>query len=162
MFLGTAQLKEVAEKLPSEILESENFISMHAQVESFLEMTGPQDPEESSLPPQIVHDQHNQPDQTSLANQSSEGQDKSLEDNVHSPQVQEMQQNIEVTPRQRRSSISDIREGALQPSAESGSGSPKPAREVIEQFEPGVYVTLIQLSNGTKVFKRVKFRYFAR
>lgn len=27
-----------------------------------------------------------------------------------------------------------------------------------EQFEPGVYVTLVQLPNGTKVFKRVRFR----
>ncbi|KAJ0792979.1 putative brevis radix (BRX) domain-containing protein [Helianthus annuus] len=34
-------------------------------------------------------------------------------------------------------------------------------KEVIEQFEPGVYVTLIQLSNGTKIFKRVRFRYMA-
>ncbi|KAK9080768.1 hypothetical protein SSX86_000526 [Deinandra increscens subsp. villosa] len=30
-------------------------------------------------------------------------------------------------------------------------------KEVIEQFEPGVYVTLIQLSDGTKMFKRVRF-----
>lgn len=32
--------------------------------------------------------------------------------------------------------------------------------QLIEQFEPGVYVTLIQLKDGTKVFKRVRFRYF--
>jgi hypothetical protein len=31
--------------------------------------------------------------------------------------------------------------------------------QLIEQFEPGVYVTLIQLKDGTKVFKRVRFRY---
>jgi hypothetical protein len=30
--------------------------------------------------------------------------------------------------------------------------------QLIEQFEPGVYVTLIQLRDGTKVFKRVRFR----
>ncbi|KAG2600069.1 PH, RCC1 and FYVE domains-containing protein 1-like [Panicum virgatum] len=29
--------------------------------------------------------------------------------------------------------------------------------QLIEQFEPGVYVTLIQLKDGTKVFKRVRF-----
>uniref|UniRef100_A0A0D3GAE3 FYVE-type domain-containing protein n=1 Tax=Oryza barthii TaxID=65489 RepID=A0A0D3GAE3_9ORYZ len=29
--------------------------------------------------------------------------------------------------------------------------------QLIEQFEPGVYVTLIQLRDGTKVFKRVRF-----
>ena len=31
--------------------------------------------------------------------------------------------------------------------------------QLIEQFEPGVYVTLIQLKDGTKVFKLVRFRY---
>nr|CAB3464573.1 unnamed protein product [Digitaria exilis] len=30
--------------------------------------------------------------------------------------------------------------------------------QLIEQFEPGVYVTLIQLRDGTNVFKRVRFR----
>uniref|UniRef100_A0A0A9GZP7 BRX domain-containing protein n=1 Tax=Arundo donax TaxID=35708 RepID=A0A0A9GZP7_ARUDO len=29
--------------------------------------------------------------------------------------------------------------------------------QLIEQFEPGVYVTLIQLKDGTEVFKRVRF-----
>ncbi|KAL6840503.1 hypothetical protein ACP4OV_030313 [Aristida adscensionis] len=29
--------------------------------------------------------------------------------------------------------------------------------QLIEQFEPGVYVTLVQLKDGTKVFKRVRF-----
>lgn len=29
--------------------------------------------------------------------------------------------------------------------------------QLIEQFEPGVYVTLIQLKDGSKVFKRVRF-----
>ncbi|KAL3507632.1 hypothetical protein ACH5RR_033014 [Cinchona calisaya] len=144
------QLKEVTEKLPSEFSERETFKTMHAQVESFLEMAGPQEPgDESSLPPQI--------DQTSSVSESAERHDKSVEDNVHSPGVQEIQHNIAETPRERRSSISDLREGVVQASAETASGSPEAAREVIEQFEPGVYVTLIQLSNGTKIFKRVKF-----
>ncbi|KAL5711856.1 hypothetical protein ACHQM5_014086 [Ranunculus cassubicifolius] len=30
-------------------------------------------------------------------------------------------------------------------------------QQIIEQFEPGVYVTLVQLQNGTKLFKRVRF-----
>lgn len=60
------------------------------------------------------------------------------------------------------SSVSNTRDG-VQTSTESGSKS-KPAsadgrKEVIEQFEPGVYVTLIQQGNGAKIFKRVKFRY---
>ncbi|KAK9724307.1 hypothetical protein RND81_05G062700 [Saponaria officinalis] len=31
------------------------------------------------------------------------------------------------------------------------------SRESIEQFEPGVYVTFVQLRNGSKVFRRVRF-----
>ena len=47
---------------------------------------------------------------------------------------------------------------------QSSSGTPEVAqmegqKEVIEQFEPGVYVTVIQLANGTKIFKGVRFRY---
>ncbi|XP_027165839.1 PH, RCC1 and FYVE domains-containing protein 1 isoform X1 [Coffea eugenioides] len=158
MKLIANQLKEVTERLPSDILEMETFTSIHSQVESFLEMIGPHEPdEESSLQPHTVHDQHSQPDQTLSANESAERPDRSMEDNVHSPGLQDMQQNAEATPRERRPSISHIREGSVQASAEGGLGSPKAAREVIEQFEPGVYVTLIQLSNGTKIFKRVKF-----
>ncbi|CAA7404961.1 unnamed protein product [Spirodela intermedia] len=33
----------------------------------------------------------------------------------------------------------------------------KGGKEVIEQFEPGVYITVILLQDGTKVFKRVRF-----
>jgi len=32
-------------------------------------------------------------------------------------------------------------------------------RSVIEQFESGVYVTLVVLPSGYKVFKRIRFRY---
>ncbi|XP_061364263.1 PH, RCC1 and FYVE domains-containing protein 1-like isoform X2 [Gastrolobium bilobum] len=54
--------------------------------------------------------------------------------------------------------------GLPPPSSENSSRTPdsyKPMREgeasVIEQFEPGVYVTLLVLPNGSKVFKRVRF-----
>lgn len=33
-------------------------------------------------------------------------------------------------------------------------------KPIVEQFEPGVYVTVIPLQDGTKLFKHVKFRYF--
>lgn len=32
-------------------------------------------------------------------------------------------------------------------------------KPIVEQFEPGVYVTLIPLQDGSKLFKHVKFRY---
>ncbi|XP_074291010.1 PH, RCC1 and FYVE domains-containing protein 1-like [Silene latifolia] len=41
----------------------------------------------------------------------------------------------------------------ISPGPTRGEGS----RESIEQFEPGVYITYIQLRNGTKVFRRVRF-----
>ncbi|KAL1564466.1 PH, RCC1 and FYVE domains-containing protein 1-like isoform X2 [Salvia divinorum] len=37
------------------------------------------------------------------------------------------------------------------------TASDRAQREVIEQFEPGVYVSLLQLPNGTKFFKRIRF-----
>ena len=63
-----------------------------------------------------------------------------------------------------RPSVSGPGIAVLSQSSENGSRSPsRPGREgekqVIEQFEPGVYITLIVLPNGSKVFKRVRFRY---
>ncbi|CAH1427218.1 unnamed protein product [Lactuca virosa] len=61
------------------------------------------------------------------------------------------------------SSSGQTTESTSQTSRQSSSRLPRyPSRreekkELIEQFEPGVYVTLIQLSNGTKIFKRVRF-----
>lgn len=63
------------------------------------------------------------------------------------------------------SSSGQTTESTSQTSRQGSSRLPRyPSRreekkELIEQFEPGVYVTLIQLSNGTKIFKRVRFRY---
>jgi hypothetical protein len=41
----------------------------------------------------------------------------------------------------------------------SGSPDNQVEAEWIEQFEPGVYLTLVSLRNGTKELKRVRFRY---
>lgn len=60
--------------------------------------------------------------------------------------------------------VSSATTSTRQPGSENGSGTPEFARmegqtEVTEQFEPGVYVTLIQLANGTRIYKGVRFRY---
>ena len=60
--------------------------------------------------------------------------------------------------------VSSATMAARHPSSQNGPGTPHIAqmegqREVTEQFEPGVYVTLIQLANGTKIYKGVRFRY---
>jgi len=51
----------------------------------------------------------------------------------------------------------DTREATGHQSMESNSSNR--GVEVVEQFEHGVYVTLIQNPDGTKDFKRVRFRY---
>lgn len=40
----------------------------------------------------------------------------------------------------------------------SKSSSEKEGDEIIEQFESGVYITFIRLQDGTKAFKRIRFR----
>ncbi|KAI3460324.1 hypothetical protein Pfo_016987 [Paulownia fortunei] len=85
----------------------------------------------------------------------------SKEDHVD-PGIQDMPQNIDGTPWDINGSSVSHRKGVNQSSTEGGPGSPEAAKtqgqkEVIEQFEPGVYVTFIQLANGTKFFKRVRF-----
>jgi len=58
--------------------------------------------------------------------------------------------DADVVPNQRKENV------AMPPQA--STTRIEGARESIEQFEPGVYVTFIQLHNGTKVFRRVRFR----
>ncbi|XP_072983554.1 PH, RCC1 and FYVE domains-containing protein 1-like isoform X2 [Typha latifolia] len=66
----------------------------------------------------------------------------------------------------RKPSATDIEETAAHQNAENTSKIPPDFAprygshgevQLIEQFEPGVYVTLVQLRDGTKVFKRVRF-----
>lgn len=63
--------------------------------------------------------------------------------------------NIDGTPQENNGVSHSIAEGGGRPSRVPSMGR----REIIEQFEPGIYVTLIQLSTGSKIFKRVRFRY---
>ncbi|CAK9166802.1 unnamed protein product [Ilex paraguariensis] len=151
----TAQLKEMTEKLPPEIPECETFKALRAQVEMFLNTNLTEASEDhSSLPSELVSDQQNLPQNTSsvgmLANR--------MEDHVHAGRFQDLSKDGEGTP---QNSNGQSLEATPQHS-ESDSRSPKVAntggkKEVIEQFEPGVYVTFIQLGDNTKIFKRVRF-----
>lgn len=112
---------------------------------------------------------------STAATEASESIFTSLQNNVSSQQsrhsksasvsefnVEKLDETEGAAHESNGSSVSN-KDGGVQSSTGSGSKSkPAPAdgrKEVIEQFEPGVYVTLIQLGNGTKIFKRVKFRY---
>ncbi|KAI3469780.1 hypothetical protein Pfo_026443 [Paulownia fortunei] len=153
----TDQLKEITDKLPPEIYESESFKIMLAQVESFLDTIGAQASEDNSaFPPELTHEQQNHSDKTALVSESN-----CKEDHVNAV-VQDMPQNVDGTPQETNVASVSHTKGTNQSSTENGSGTPQSAKtegqkEVIEQFEPGVYVTLIQLANGTKIFKRVRF-----
>lgn len=153
-------MKEITEKLPHEIVESESFKIIHAQVESFLDLVGTQASENSSpFPSEPTYEQHNHSDKIIESNSK---EDHRTEDRVND--VKDISQNADGTPREDNGASVSHTKGTSQSSMENGSTtSPvcelEGKKEVIEQFEPGVYVTLIQLANGTKIFKRVRFRY---
>lgn len=119
----------MTEKLPSDIAETVSISSIQAQVESFLDTVEAQASEEKIV----------------STSESAVG-------------FSETSNSVYGTLQENNGSS----RGANQSSVEGGTGSPKVKsigqKEIIEQFEPGVYVTLLQLSNGTKIFKRVRFR----
>ncbi|CAH9068759.1 unnamed protein product [Cuscuta epithymum] len=134
----SAQLKEMTEKLPPDIAETVSLNSIQTQVESFLDNVQSQASEERSSSTPTQEASSNQADVAGFSDTSN---------------------SVYGLPPQENNGSSN--QGVNSQSVVGGTGSPKVAsmgqREVIEQFEPGVYVTLLQLSNGTKIFKRVRF-----
>ncbi|XWS53809.1 hypothetical protein CRYUN_Cryun10bG0032000 [Craigia yunnanensis] len=132
----TDQLKEITEKLPPEISESETFRAMHTQAEAFLNTHGTS--EASSSPPASL--------------ESSHMQDQRVEDNVDAAATvpsNDTGTSREAAPQQ--SSENESR--SSEASAIRGGGE----KEIIEQFEPGVYITYVHHRNGGKIFRRVRF-----
>ncbi|KAL0414302.1 UNVERIFIED_CONTAM: PH, RCC1 and FYVE domains-containing protein 1 [Sesamum radiatum] len=135
-------LKEITDKLPPDIPEGESLKSAHAQVESFLETFGTQVSEDNAaFPPGATKEQQN---------------------HFHSVVVQDMSQNVDGAPRENNGTFVSHPKASNPSSTENGSANSQSEniegqKEVIEQFEPGVYVTVVQLPNGTKIFKRVRF-----
>ncbi|KAG2727910.1 hypothetical protein I3760_01G180700 [Carya illinoinensis] len=154
------QLKEVIEKVPPEVSDSETFKDMHSQVEDFLNTTETSDIS-SSLPEDLESDQQYTSHITSSLNESSKMRDKMTQGHANIARVVEDGRNI--LQESNRPSVSDTKGPLSQPSSETGSRLPGSStmrneeKEVIEQFEPGVYVTVILLRDGTKIFKRVRF-----
>lgn len=124
-----AQMKEWEEKLPPEVSDSDTFKELRTQAADFINTSIGR----SSL----ELEQQYAADKTSLDFESSKMEDNKGED----PGEAEPQNSSESHSRSPESST--MRSGQ---------------KEVIEQFEPGVYVTLLQLQNGARVFRRVKFR----
>ncbi|XP_071700461.1 PH, RCC1 and FYVE domains-containing protein 1-like [Rutidosis leptorrhynchoides] len=122
-----SQLKELTEKMPPETTEDETFKALTSKVDDFLQ---------SDLPTQIASS-------SKIINKKKYKDEKGK------------------ATAQKRSSVDANAESASQPSTSVVRVPRYPQnverKEVIEQFEPGVYVTLVLLSNGSKIFKRVKF-----
>ncbi|OVA02393.1 FYVE zinc finger [Macleaya cordata] len=156
-----SQLKDMTKTLPADVYESETLRAMHAQVEALLQTNGSDTSRvSSSLPADSSEpDQHNM-DKPLLANESSTNiKDIRMDHTVDDTGVSSLSQDAEGN----KPSASDIRETVPHQSTENGSrthrisSTKNGGEEVIEQFEPGVYITLFQLRNGTKIFKRVRF-----
>ncbi|KAJ0968612.1 hypothetical protein J5N97_025529 [Dioscorea zingiberensis] len=136
-----AQLKEVMEKLPPEV--SDNLKAIRIQAETFLKSNESRASEFSSS---IVLDSLGVAHTHTISEGSVYVYDHKIE-------------NKAVTD-------TSSRESTIHQSTENGLRSPKLSlvrhgnegeAQLIEQFEPGVYVTYVQLPDGTKIFKRVRF-----
>ncbi|PON41537.1 Regulator of chromosome condensation (RCC1) family protein [Parasponia andersonii] len=128
----TEQLNVITEKLPPEDSNNEVLNSLRARAGDFLDST--------NATPEISSSQY----AARVTDRTHEG------GNIH--------------PGSDRPSASSTKDDEAQPSSEESSKSQESSttktergKEVIEQFEPGVYVTLLQLKNGTRIFRRVKF-----
>ena len=124
--------------MPPEVSESEIFRAMHTQAEAFLNIHGTSGAS-SSLPASL---------------ESSDMQDNRVEDNVDAAAAvpsNDSGSSREAAPQQ--SSENESR--SSEASAIRGGGE----KEIIEQFEPGVYITYVHHRNGGKIFRQVRFRY---
>ncbi|KAL8162783.1 hypothetical protein V2J09_014272 [Rumex salicifolius] len=166
--LVTIKLKEMTEKMPLEIRESDVFKAMKNEVESFLE---------ENDDTQVSYYHPNQQDHIFEANtnkseasnfpqisESSEitAHDDHLVDHSHPPETPETSESAfqDTTKTPTFDGIeSESSHGThtnTRPPKYTTHKTDKPT-EIIEQIEPGVYVTVIQLKSGAKVFKRVRF-----
>lgn len=149
----------MTEKLPPEIPGSEALKQIHTQARCILRENVEFDsPFQSSF----------ESEQQSAPNLSeSDSESSNLQRIEGNGEVSEVVPSIDagsVPQESNRSYLSST--GAFPPSSENSSRSADSHRtvqegetSVIEQFEHGVYITVIVLSDGSKIFKRVRFRY---
>lgn len=152
-----SQLKELIEKLPPEISDDETFQALTSKVNDFLDTHGTDRTQSRS------HLQSDVPNEITTSSEATNRKYHKIENSDDAEGTEERSQNVVVAPLENNgSSVGENSESASQTTTDGSSRLPKypsgdEKKEVIEQFEPGVYVTLILLSNGTKIFKRVRF-----
>lgn len=157
------QLKQVIEKIPSDVSDSESFKAIHSQVEAFINLSATSNIA-SSLTASIDSVQQYAPHRTPSLNESSKMRENRMQGHTDVARVMDLsQEGTNIVQESNRSSTSHTKLGMSQQSSENGSERPEFStmrngeKEVIEQFEPGVYVTVMVLQNSAKFFKRVRF-----
>jgi len=157
------QLKEMMEKLPPEALEGENWKTILTAAEDFL-----RDNVESETPAMSSSanfEQQNVPHSLDSNDNSSKLQEQKIEENAETEGDESSSRDEANVLQKTSSSLSNNDASMSSQNSLNYSKSQVSSRsikegetQVIEQFEPGVYVTLIVKPNGAKVFKRVRFR----
>ncbi|KAL8238579.1 hypothetical protein R6Q59_015146 [Mikania micrantha] len=162
-----SQLNELTEKLPTKISIEETFKDMIDKARYYINTHGSDisssnsplqsdQPEESSseFTSNKYHDTYeNEDDEINQSSQDDYGVQEMSQDN----------ENVGVAPQENNESSSGYTsEAESHKTIEGSSRIPKnpnseKVKEVIEKFDPGVYVTVQQLSDGTSFFERVRF-----
>lgn len=136
------------ENLPPEAPNNEKFNILYAQVETFLNFDAmPENSCSSSI--NVDNDRHrlsiDQADTVGVNDSLNDNQTGTNDDSSTSSMPGAIpQQNMEIGSSSNSNSSLVTRKDGLS--------------QVIEQFEPGVYITVDVLPNGVKAFKRVRFR----
>nr|XP_010909635.1 PH, RCC1 and FYVE domains-containing protein 1 isoform X2 [Elaeis guineensis] len=150
------QLKEMAGKLPPEV--EDKFQALQIEAESLLKSNRSRG-SQFSASSAMDYSEH---DRSNLANEGVV--------DVHDPKMENHGDELELLQNPTEGNaphrLAVTREATLSHGVETSSRSSgnSPPRygshgevQLTEQFEPGVYVTLVQLPDGTKVFKQVRF-----
>lgn len=173
-YLLLFQLKYVAEKLSPEEYDADTLALLHVQVENFIEQTGAYcekmeyngDVSGASLSHYTYESSKTtisrNNDSMAVAEETSTQHGK-MDGGGEASRQYVMQAAVEGDKLMGTTTKEEI----VQHAPEIESRSPKMSTmrvhtredEIVEQFVPGVYVTLVQLPNGAKIFKRVRFRY---
>ncbi|XP_010551689.1 PREDICTED: uncharacterized protein LOC104822243 [Tarenaya hassleriana] len=128
------QLKGLREKLPPEVSESEAFKSINGKAEAYVNANERASYTESEA--------------------SRENTNTEEEERIEKQEAGRVMSEEAETGSQTSDSRAPTEEGS---STSSSSSSRTGSKEIIEQFEPGVYVTYALHSSGGKIFRRVRF-----
>ncbi|MFS7926186.1 putative brevis radix (BRX) domain-containing protein [Helianthus anomalus] len=132
------QLNELTEKLPPKISNNETFKDLIDKAKYYINTHGSDTPLQSDQPEENSSELTRKKYHKIKGNEDDEI-NKSTQDVDGAQGMSQNDENAGVAP---------------QENTESSSNN---AKEVIEQFEPGVYVTVLLHPDGTKIFKRVRF-----